>query len=478
MKKHYFIIGMGMLGGLLTSCSNDSDPAPGPVDSNVIKNQLALNSQEDCKSDVSWAEACSVAANSYNGKESQRRVRGVGKKIASVTPILGNGSDTLMYVVSYGKGNGYVVISGTKKCASVLAYSNEGDFDATLSGPECWVDNMKTVIAKKKVSADAKWNIDWLQYEKSRLSSEYNAGVATYANADGYPLAWWRHQTMTEEINRDVPSSDVVTNTFCTLDELSKYVSISDDYFSGLISSCQSLGYQESDIFAHVVVVGNTANAGPLLTTSWTQNSPYIEDGKGPLGCVTVAIGQLMYYYKYPAYLDWNAIGIDGSAIQMAFLKEIGEKLGFNYNIPASSRGTGQLNALNVLKSYGYNVTLKQGTDYKLMVSSLNYNKPFICGGTSASGSGHDWVVDGFQDRGNSVAIYIYAPTMSKPSNGRYTENPYNHLSGYDLHDSNAKYYFHMNWGWGEKANSWNVAGDYTLKSEDYNIRNTFIFKN
>ena len=76
MKKHYFIIGMGMLGGLLASCSNDSDPAPGPIDSNVIKNQLTFNSQEDCKADVSLAEACSWnVAGDYNSSNGDYNIR-------------------------------------------------------------------------------------------------------------------------------------------------------------------------------------------------------------------------------------------------------------------------------------------------------------------------------------------------------------------------------------------------------------------
>lgn len=76
MRKSYFTVCVGMLSGLFASCSSDSDSFPSLADSNVIENRLEFNSQEDCKSDVSWAEACKVAANSYNGRGALHRTKG------------------------------------------------------------------------------------------------------------------------------------------------------------------------------------------------------------------------------------------------------------------------------------------------------------------------------------------------------------------------------------------------------------------
>lgn len=47
---------------------------------------------------------------------------------------------------------------------------------------------------------------------------------------------------------------------------------------------------------------------GPFLTTKWRQYAPYNSQigGEKPLGCVTIAVGQLMRYYQHPAYFNWS----------------------------------------------------------------------------------------------------------------------------------------------------------------------------
>ena len=477
MKKQHFLT-LLLLAAAFVSCTNDTEPylTDDTGTMYTAPQQVALP-YADISSDVTEEEAQNVAAQFAGAVPTLQSTRSISSKPCTITPVTNAGGDILMYIVSYGKGNGYAVVSGTKKCPSILAYSETGDFDATKGGQSEWLENAKASISQRIADGQAKWNIDWMPYEESLLKP----GQETTAYSAGYSLGWWRHQTMTEEQNKNLPStSNIFLNTYCSLNDLSRYVSVSDTYFSYLISETEALGYQKTDIFAHVVVYDKNASMGPLLTTSWHQKSPYIDYAKeGALGCTTVAIGQLMYYYKQPAGYNWSAIGRTGSTEQQAFLKEIGKRIGFDYSEYLEERSAPTEDMIRVLKSYNYAISTSDKTNYSSMVSSIVSTGPFIARGTRADGKGHAWVIDGYQDKGQYIYVYIYAPTGRKPSNNMFTENPYQYQSGYNIQDSTTKYYFHMNWGWEGNYNSWNIAGDFTPKGKSYTFdaKNFYIFK-
>lgn len=92
------------------------------------------------------------------------------------------------------------------------------------------------------------------------------------------------------------------------------------------------------------------------------------------------------------------------------------------------------------------------------------------------SGDGHAWVCDGYDEEWVTVIMTVYAPNVPAPSNGLFETNPYEEQGMVGERHSHPRF-LHMNWGWGESSNSWNLAGDYTASNGKEYKRNTeFLF--
>ena len=214
------------------------------------------------------------------------------------------------------------------------------------------------------------------------------------------------------------------------------------------------------------------AAISPMLTSRWDQNSPY-NDQCGldletlghievPTGCVATAMAQVMYYYKYPAQttaeipeyvvnyngvekhtfesvpagttIDWgNMLDYYGrtpssdTEEQRAAVAKLMLLCGKSVKMAYSNNGSSSnsSNVADALKNYfGYNqnVVHKQRWAYSddeweaLLYQELASGRPVVYSGQTAEngGSGHSFVLDGYQDGG----------------------------------------YYHVNWGWGQLNSS------------------------
>ena len=223
---------------------------------------------------------------------------------------------------------------------------------------------------------------------------------------------------------------------------------------------------------ANRVRVIRRANVTPFLTSHWDQNSPYNDDCGFDLsighiaavtGCVSVAMAQVMYYYKYPAQtvgsipsyqvnyngteshtfdgipagtvLDWDNMldsypinPVGGTEVQRAAVANLLSVVGRSIQTTYSNNSSGAYNyrVADALKNYfGYaqNVAYKQRWGYNndeweaILYQELSSGRPIVYGGQTsddASKKGHCFVLDGYQDGG----------------------------------------YFHVNWGWGQLSQS------------------------
>ena len=212
------------------------------------------------------------------------------------------------------------------------------------------------------------------------------------------------------------------------------------------------------------------ASVAPLLTSHWDQHSPFNDDCAFDLpstghidavtGCVSTAMAQVMYYYKYPAQtmdeipsyeviyngadlhkfdsipagavLDWaNMLDYypetpePGTEVQRAAVANLLAIVGKSVQTVYSSSSSGAQNArvADALKKYfGYaqNVAYRQRWGYTndeweaILYQELTSGRPIIYGGQTsddpARKQGHAFVLDGYDDNG----------------------------------------FFHVNWGWGQ----------------------------
>ena len=194
-----------------------------------------------------------------------------------------------------------------------------------------------------------------------------------------------------------------------------------------------------------------TTSVSPLLKNiTWNQTKPYNNSCPNdyPTGCVATAMGQVMYYYRYPYHgigsktYQWNGQQLTANfgsttyqwdkmqdkltnnspaSAQSAvatLLYHAGVSVSMNYG-PASTGGSGaspSYIAPALVKFFGYdrgcNLRSREyfsKSDWEATVrNELDNGRPILYGGFTVSASGHSFVCDGYNQQG----------------------------------------YYHMNWGW------------------------------
>ncbi len=216
----------------------------------------------------------------------------------------------------------------------------------------------------------------------------------------------------------------------------------------------------------------------PLLVSSWNQDSPYNSwcpiDPAGPggrcyAGCVATAMGQLLYYYRYPqqgqgsyaySHPEYGTISANfgTTTYNWAFMpsaiskrnNSIGELLfhqGVSVDMDYGPDGSGMWNhkAAYSLKThfrYGpetqYFFRDSVSIDWdSLLVTNLDQRKPLYYAGWAGvqSTSGHAFVCDGYQ-----------------PAN-----------------------YYHFNWGWGGSQDGYFYTANLTPGGNSFNFAQEVI---
>ncbi|HNX42810.1 MAG TPA: C10 family peptidase [Bacteroidales bacterium] len=219
-------------------------------------------------------------------------------------------------------------------------------------------------------------------------------------------------------------------------------------------------------------------SVAPLLVSKWNQGSPYNAmcppDPAGPgghcyAGCVATAMGQLLYYYRYPQqgagsyayYLpDYGTISADfGSATYQwdampSYLSRENDAvatllfhLGVSVDMDYGPDGSGMWNhkaAYSLRTYFGYGPETKYyfrdstNLDWdSILVASLDQRKPLYYAGWEGvqSDNGHAFVCDGYQGTG----------------------------------------YFHFNWGWGGSNDGYFYLDNLTPGGNNFNYAQEVI---
>jgi hypothetical protein len=223
---------------------------------------------------------------------------------------------------------------------------------------------------------------------------------------------------------------------------------------------------------------GTITSVSPLLVSKWNQDSYYNElcpeDPAGPdghcyAGCVATAMGQLLYYYRFPyqgqgsyTYVhpvydtisadfgattyDWNGMpsSISKSNLPIATLLH---HQGVSVDMDYGPDGSGMWNhkAAYSLKTYfrcgpetQYYFRDSISLDWdSILVANLDLRKPLYYAGWAGvqSNSGHAFVCDGYQDTT----------------------------------------YFHFNWGWGGSSDGYFYLNNLTPGGSNFNYAQEVI---
>jgi hypothetical protein len=86
--------------------------------------------------------------------------------------------------------------------------------------------------------------------------------------------------------------------------------------------------------------IRNHIRVDPLLSTEWRQKDPFnrlspmVDGVRAPAGCVSVAIGQIVNYYKTltTKNIDWNKIANEDGDEQAKLIRTIGDEIRMSYH--------------------------------------------------------------------------------------------------------------------------------------------------
>ena len=194
-----------------------------------------------------------------------------------------------------------------------------------------------------------------------------------------------------------------------------------------------------------------TYQVGPYLQTTWAQGVPYNQNpgipagnyvygaGRDPVGCVATAMGQLMYYWKYPSSYNWSIMPLISTSYTAAgeteisrLMYNIGQSVQMVYAPTGSAPNAFEQNyiAVGLESTFKYSSASfqnwSQTNSYMTVQSNLDSGEPVILTGATST-DGHAWVCDGYMEINST-----WCATSTSPAGGEGT------------------LLFDMNWGWNE----------------------------
>lgn len=244
---------------------------------------------------------------------SSKSTRAYSKTISNVTPYNDAQGNPLFFAVDFADNQGYVLISATKKFFPVIAYSSQGSFESAKGLSKEWTEGISKEISTAKTS-NKTIHPEWIKY-----ATFYPNDSETRASSNN--INKWKNEIISEYRGKTdnplVNDCDNYNSEFMTLGGFEQqFSSYHTQELEKLIDfkMCDKLGFTKDDILCQVFYCENSTVYGPHLKTTWDQFYPYngaIKDGA--LGCVTIALGQFMNFYRMPSNKNWNAINKDGS---------------------------------------------------------------------------------------------------------------------------------------------------------------------
>ncbi len=210
---------------------------------------------------------------------------------------------------------------------------------------------------------------------------------------------------------------------------------------------------------------GTETQWGPHMNTTWRQSLDFNNDcpimgcsddpdGRALVGCVAVAVGQIMRHYGHPNDIAWNQIpnlGAVASQRTAEFLRDVGEAVNMDYGCDGSSAWDHK--ALKAFRDdYDYSSSISK-RDFALSecASEIRMGRPVYLSGCREAVDlfvlyvpfgCHAWVTDGLKTitSGSVLINYLW-----------------------------------MNWGWGGQDNNWYLHYQWDPNTTEYDEHKRMI---
>ena len=468
-----------IVAGLFFSCQREEADAPFATDTdisvlpntetkasdNALLGWVALTGQTHISAEEAQETALATA---MQMREVEGIVTKTPLKIGSIevvkgdtrkpyVPTKGNAKPEQadVYIVNFANNQGYVITSADRRVPSVLAYNSYGHLGDTISNPGQAIlfSYMQAYIEEQRAAFEANKEKLATQAEEAifkQLSKEQQAELIAkgYFDKDG--------KRVKSKYNFDL------IHALCDLSEPEsnnkKNENPADHY---LVKDNDRIFYGEWK---------TEYVKAPLLKTLWRQSGLYndkvakycdADKDQSPVGCVAVAVGQLLAYHKKPAVfkgriMHWDDITkIDsGDMFSSIYSHNVGDNATFREDIQyllahlgdsdllameygcIADGGSGSGRALEALHSLGYNNASLIEYSNGDFISEIRNNRPVYIEGYSYEIShtyttgwwfwkkshtrysykeGHAWILDGYVLRKRKVTeYYINCPSSEE----------------------------------------------------------------
>ncbi|MFT4203466.1 MAG: C10 family peptidase [Chitinophagaceae bacterium] len=336
----------------------------------------------------------------------------------------------MVHVINY-KDSGFALISGNKNSFPVLGYSEHGIFniDSLPPGFSCWLSDKlyQTEFSRKNITnRTILYNALWNEYESSLSGSDDSVNEDDTEDHDGHSF--------------DVPESDGGFGNATTTTVLKRKYPASNFIETAMWNQ-----------------QGGANNDGYRFNSF----TPLIDGKQTLVGCVPLAGGIAMRYWKWPSSFNWDDMPIDNTASYYTAMllgpSNLGNLPNIEYGLASGNGTLADVSELrNVLVNrYNYSSdAVYEDINNEDIMSDLSKNYIVIMNGWkvrihptlfrhTSYQDGHCWIVDA----GEEFKTYIGDAT------------PF------------LTYTYHMNWGWGGALNGWfNMDSDYGNVSIANNI--------
>lgn len=327
------------------------------------------------------------------------QLRSLSSKRVKNSFSLNEGGKPVLHIINYHP-QGYAVLSALRSHEPILAYGDNGE------------------IQQENISSSLEVLLEG--YKKSVLQSTNLPDSIKRKNA----IAWESLQLRQDELRYLPVGNEFIQDHIMRLQSEGYQVYSYDDLKAGanpymshwevenFVSNYPTFGEPTSSIFMIVKSEEENERQEPLLKTTWRQEGDFNKytPNNYPVGCVAIAVGQVMRYHEYPSSYPWHLMPTQGVTEEISqFVVEVAK--GVRTSFHPNGSGSNAKEASEYLISKGYQ---SRAYNYSLQRSPVKYrfNNPLILtGAMQGQETGHAFVADGWSFHRRTTRVQIIMMT-------------------------------------------------------------------
>ena len=415
----------------------------------------------------------------------------------TIDSIMGDDGYPLLYVINWEDDHGFLVTSGIKTAAPILAFNNHGRFSLNLDGTRRVMDILKSnVITTLDLPQDSIFinRLLWSFVENHTQETSSRSEPENGEDFDSWPNSLKEKFYASQSVMRDSISSWGFKNYYILQEhDNSQFISektgnqvSKTDVYDTAKNWCYwefQTNYKPLSLVRFYSWDEIEYNPDPFVESKWGQGPrieyntsyPIIKDEYGNdmrayAGCVPVAMGQIMRYYQWPSKYAWNNMPYySATKTTSDFLYDIAQTGSATYKYNGTSMPVD--NANKTFKKFGYKTSdVKELNNIMDLNSYVSTKKPVIVFGKGYDRQTNDDVYHAFVACGynsyfvrNSMVLY----TVTSPG-------VFKKVATWNLRNLFAENIY-INWGWDGQDDGYYNSNYLTTKNYIFNYGYSYI---